>query len=178
MISGILGSDSSVGGKTPEKQADTYDPGEIMTQERLGSFLRTMAALPFIREDGKNPIWVSTSEALIACLEIICTKNINTLDINPIKVHEKDCEHKAEWQKQLSELILFAAEHKMEMNNELPEKSLTKDQAKGPEEYLSAAEDDCSRFGRIRVSHFFGENINTMFNLKDKHLVVCLIRLT
>jgi hypothetical protein len=169
MISGLLGSDSSANTKKPEKNESAYDPGEIMPRERIESFLRCITALPFIRKQEENPIWITTSEALVSYLKLICTNSINTLDINPIKVHEKNCENKAEWQRQISELINFAAEHKTDMKNVL--------QGKKPTGDLIAAGDGCSLYGRIRIIHFFGEIINTMFNLKDEHLVVCLVRL-
>ena len=188
MISSLLGSDSYVNDKKSAKtnyvydpdayDPNTYDPGELMPRERLKFFLKCISGLPFIRENEEKLIWVTTSEALISYLEIICTDSINTLDINPIKVHEKNCEYKAEWQQQLSELITLAAEHDTELKNVLSGKGPRKDPGKDLGEKLTAAGDGCSLSGRIRVTHFFGESINTMFNLKDKHLTVCLIRLT
>jgi hypothetical protein len=166
MLLGLLGSDIPVNKEEKsEKQSTVYDPGEAMSRERLEAFARCVANLPLIRQSGQSPVCVTTSEAMISYLEIICTNSINTLDINPIKVHEKNCKNQAEWQKQLSDCISFAVEHKNEPINGLPQNKLTE------------PGDGCSLSGKIKVSLFSGETINDMFNLKDKYLAVCLIRL-
>jgi hypothetical protein len=93
-------------------------------------------------------------------LETISSDTINALDINPIKVHENECENKIGWQQQFFEQVIRAAKGDLDRQNHLPEVT-----------------DECSLSGQIKMSLFSGNNIHNLFHLKDKQIRVCWIRL-
>jgi len=136
------------------------DPGAIMTRERIEAWARCMTHSNILENTGESPVFVTTSEAVVDYLETISSDAINALDIDPIKVHENECENKTGWQRQVFEQLMGAAKGD-----------------KGRQKHLPEVNDECFLSGQIKLSLFSGNNIHNLFNLKDKQIAVCLIRL-
>lgn len=142
------------------KKGSAIDPGVMMTRERIEAWSRCMIHSNIFRTIGQNPLFVTTSDAVIDYLETICSDVINALDIDLIKVHENGCENKTGWQQQVFEQLEYAAKGDAGRQNDLLE-----------------ANDECSVSGQIKLSLFSGNKIHDLFNLKYKQIAVCLIRL-
>jgi len=91
MLSTRLGEEDSM--DTIPSGGNIPDPGAVMTRERMEAWSRCMIYHHGFRPDGPCPLFVTTSESVVDYLETISSDTINALDINPIKVHENDCEN-------------------------------------------------------------------------------------
>jgi len=142
------------------KTSDTTDTGAIMTRERLEAWSGIMAQKKGVKKDNGNPLFVTTSEAVFHYLESNCNDVINALDIDKIKVHENDCENKNSWQHHFCEYLMTAVQGDDTCEN------------KGLK-----VNDRCSLLGQVKLSFFYGEKIRVLFNMSDKQIPVCLIKL-
>jgi hypothetical protein len=136
------------------------DLGTMMTRERISSWSGCMAQKGGLTHDGGNPLFITTSPAVFEYLESNCEDVVNTLDIDKIKVHENECENKNEWQNQIYNCLMNAIQGDDR-----------------PEEVLPKVNDNCSFSGQIKLSFFSGNDINNLFNLSNKQIPVCLIKL-
>ncbi|OGR22029.1 MAG: hypothetical protein A2277_18310 [Desulfobacterales bacterium RIFOXYA12_FULL_46_15] len=161
MFSTLMGEEDPVDDVLPcGKRGRTADPGAMMTRERIKAWSRCMIHSNIYRTIGQNPLFVTTSGAVIDYLETICSDVINALDINLIKVHENECENKTGWQQQVFEQLEGAAKGDAGRQNDLLE-----------------VNDECSVSGQIKLSLFSGNKIHDLFNLKYEPIAVCLIGL-
>ena len=160
IFSRLLGEEDPVEAAVPGGKPGIPDPGAIMTRERIEAWARCMMHSNIVENTGESPVFVTTSEAVVDYLETISSDAINALDIDPIKVHENECENKIGWQRQVFEHLMCAAKGDKGRQNHLPE-----------------VKDECFISGQIKLSLFSGNNIHNLFNLKDKQIAVCLIRL-
>lgn len=140
---------------------DSKDLGAMMTRERIHAWSGCMAQKGvLIQEEGRQPLFITTSEAVFEYLESNCQDSINTLDIDKIKVHENECENKSEWQHHFCENLMRAIQGNGIQKNDIPE-----------------VNDRCSFLGQIKLSLFSGKKINDLFNYSGKQIPVCLIKL-
>jgi hypothetical protein len=160
MLSTLLGEVDPVKAKASIGKAVVPDAGIIMTRERIEAWARCMTLFNTVENTAENPVFVTTSEAVFDYLETISSDTINALDINPIKVHENECENKIGWRQKFFEQVICAAKDDLDRQNHLPEVT-----------------DECSLSGQIKMSLFSGNNIHNLFHLKDKQIRVCWIRL-
>jgi len=136
------------------------DAGTLMTGRRIHAWARCMAATGGLNQEGGTPLFITTSEAVFDYLESNCKDLVNALDIDPIKVHENGCENKNEWHRYFCGDLMRAI-----MGQGVRESNLPK------------ADDNCSLWGKIKLGLFSGNDINHLFNLPDKQIYVCLIKL-
>lgn len=158
LISALRGLNS--GDRHEDPVSTRYDPGSIMTKERIESWYSCMGKIPLFKQD-ESPILVTTSRAVMDYLSSICQTAINALDMNEIKVHENDCAQKEIWQDQLAAMLNLA------VRNEKVEHGL-----------LPAADDDCSLWGKIEVRLFIFDEIKEHVNLSKKQVTVCHVELS
>jgi len=138
------------------------DPGAVMTRERI----RAWAACA--REAGlfsnqKPVIFATTSAAVFDQVSANASQVINALDIDGIKVHEDGCDHQAEWQKQVLNLIGTVADGSVDEARAL--------------EILGPMADACALTGGIQVQTMEGPDLETKLNLPGKGLRVCRVTL-
>ncbi len=160
MLSTLLGEEGPMEASETGQEPYIPDPGAIMTRERIEAWSRCMNHSDIFQKAGQNPVFVTTSKDVFDYLETIFPDVINALDIDSIKVHENDCENKTRWQRQLFEQLMCAARGNF-----------------GGPNYLPEVNDECSVLGQIKLSLFSGNNSHHLFDLKDKQIPVCLIRL-
>jgi hypothetical protein len=156
----LRGLDLPVQEEGEETRARSRDFGEMMTRERIFAWSRCMAAKEGFKNQGGTPVFVTASQAVFDYLGSNCTDLVNALDIDKIKVHENECENQGEWQHHFYEGLMAAIQGHGNLENDKPEVRCK-----------------CARFGQIKVSLFSGDNINRFFNLADKQVPVCLIKL-
>lgn len=140
------------------KIEEDKDTGAIMTKERIEAWSGCMAAA--LPSQDKRPLFVTTSDAVFEYIESNCKDVVNSLDIDKIKVHENDCEKRNEWQQQMCDYLMGAVQGGGDRENKMPK-----------------VNDACSLSGQIKLGLFSGNNINKLFNLSDKQIPVCLIKL-
>ncbi|MFH2059055.1 MAG: hypothetical protein ABIJ59_09150 [Pseudomonadota bacterium] len=143
-----------------EKKLTPSDLGDKMTGERIVSWTRYMADKGHLNKNEEVPIFITTSRAVFEYLESNCQDVVNPLDIQQIKVHENKCENQKEWQHQFNKLLMHAIQ-----GNECREEDLPK------------VEDNCSLCARFKLGLFSGKNIDKFFNIIDRQVPVCLVRL-
>jgi len=136
------------------------DDQSIMAKERVLAWSRIMAEKGALTQKGKLPVLITTSSAVIEYLESICDDVINALDLDPIKVHENECENINEWQLQFTQGLLDVI-----MAGSAQEKPSLK------------VKDNCKHEGQIKLYLFSGNDINKLFNRTEKQIPVCLVRL-
>ena len=136
------------------------DPGAIMTRERICAWARCMTAEGGWDSRGETVLFVTTSRAVFDYLESNCEDHANPLDIERIKVHENECENTSEWQRQLGKCLMSAIQGDGNPGDSLPE-----------------VNDGCSLSGQIKLGFFSGNEINKLFNVSNKSIPVCLIKL-
>ena len=140
---------------------DNYtDSGTIMTRERILAWFRCMKAMKLLNQEEAAPLFITTNREIFYYFESNCKDIINILDIDNIKVHGTGCENQDIWQDQFEGYLTGAIEGSGSNGNNLPE-----------------INDRCSKRGQIKVCNFVGGDINEIFNLADKHISVCLIKL-
>jgi hypothetical protein len=142
-------------------QRDTYpnDPGRFMTKERIISWIRYANEKDFVTGNGKFPVLVTTSPAVLDYLMSVSEYVINALDIDSIKVHEDGCENKHRWQQSLDKFIKEIIVRKSSSKKDLP-----------------CADDRCSQSGQIQLCLFSGESLGELFNMPGRQLAVCLVK--
>ena len=113
-----------------------------------------------LKKEESRPLFITTSEAVFKELESNCKDVVNALDIDKIKVHENECENKTEWQHHFYQYLMGAIQGDGNRKNQ-----------------VQSATDKCSVSGQIKLHLFPGNGINKCFNMSDKHIPVCLIKL-
>lgn len=137
-----------------------HDPGMVMTQERVNSWVRYADEKGIFKEEGLPPVLITTSPAVLDYLMSKTRDVINALDIDFIKVHENGCFNKQGWQQDLHGFLEEAIAGRSASGIDLP-----------------GADDPCTLTGQIKLCIFPGGDINTFFNIPGKQLVVCLVTL-
>ncbi|SDT84443.1 hypothetical protein [Desulfobacula phenolica] len=160
MVSVLRGLEEPLRKDQSDKTGDNQDFGTVMTRERISAWSGCMAQKGGIKPDGDMPLFVTTSEAVFDYLESNCKDIVNTLDIDQIKVHENCCENKSKWQHQFCDYLMGVIQGNGNRENNLPK-----------------IKDGCSFLGQIKFSYFSGNGINNLFNMSDRQIPVCLIKL-
>ena len=161
LISTLRGSESPLSDGKDRKTEGYKDLGLMMTRERIYAWSGCMVQKGALKqEEGRQPLFITTSEAVFDYLESNCQDVVNALDIDKIKVHENECENKNEWQHQFCDYLMRAIQGNGTRENELPE-----------------VNDRCSLSGQIKLNLFSGNDINKLFNCSDEQIPVCLIKL-
>ncbi len=142
------------------QQTDNNDSRTMMTKERINAWFMCMNAMKILKHDDTKVLLITTKEEVFYYLESNCKDVVNILDIDNIKVHENRCEKKARWQGQFDNNLMVAINENGNRQIKLPE-----------------VNDRCSKRGQIKVCNFFRSDINHNFNVTDKHISVCLIKL-
>jgi hypothetical protein len=143
-----------------KKKGMFKDPGAMMTRERINAWFVCMAQKEELKKEESRPLFITTSEAVFKELESNCKDVVNALDIDKIKVHENECENKTEWQHHFYQYLMGAIQGDGNRKNQ-----------------VQSATDKCSVSGQIKLHLFPGNGINKCFNMSDKHIPVCLIKL-
>ena len=147
--------------KINDTKLENYtDSGTIMTRERILAWFRCMEAMKLLEQAEAPPLFITTNREIFYYFESNCKDTINILDIDNIKVHGTRCENQDRWKDQFEDYLKGAIEGSGSHEKNLPE-----------------VNDRCSKRGQIKVCNFFGGDINKIFNVADKHISVCLIKL-
>jgi len=142
-------------------KAENYtDSGTVMPRERVLSWFKTMHSMKLLYKKEVTDLFITTNRDIFYYFESNCKDIINILDIDNIKVHGKRCKNKDRWQDQFEGYLKGVIEKSDNLENSLPE-----------------VNDKCSKRGQIKVCNFSGGDINKIFNVADKHISVCLIKL-
>ncbi|MCP3873214.1 MAG: hypothetical protein GY699_08690 [Desulfobacteraceae bacterium] len=160
LISTLRGIDNSLAQTNDTNLHDNKDTGGIMTRERISSWSRYLLYKQVLNTQENTPLFITTSEAVFNYMESNCKDVVNALDIDKIKVHENDCENKSEWHHQFCDYLRYVIQDKSHRGNNVP-----------------VVNDGCSLLGQVKLSFFSGSEINELFNLSDKQIPVCLIKL-
>ncbi len=160
LFSNLKGIDTSVGEIRMANTDTSKDCGGIMTGERIQAWSRCMALRKSFSKKEKSPVFITTSEAVFDYLESMSQEVVNALDIDKIKVHENDCEKITEWQYQFCESLMNVIQQGDKWKDDLIEGA-----------------DGCSLSGKVKLNLFSGKSINKLFNVTEKHISVCLIKL-
>ncbi len=142
------------------KHGSLNDDSAIMAKERVTAWSNIMVEKGALSPDGELPFFITTSAAVIEYLESNCDDVINALDLDPIKVHENECDNKKEWQHQLTQVLMAG----IKAGGNL-------------EKQPSRVTDSCRPEGRIKLYLFSGNDINRLFNRTEKQIPVCLVQL-
>ena len=142
------------------KIRDYKDLGAMMTRQRIYAWSGFISQKGLLEQEGENPLFITTSEAVFDYLESICQDVVNALDIDKIKVHENECENRNKWQHQFCVGLMRAIQGEGNRENKLPK-----------------VNDRCSLSGQMKLSLFSGNDINQVFNCSEKQIPVCLIKL-
>jgi len=142
------------------KPENYTDSGTIMTRERILAWFRCMKAMKLLNQEETASLFITTNREIFYYFESNCKDTINILDIDNIKVHGNRCENQDIWQDQFEGYLAGAIKGSGSHENKLPE-----------------VNDRYSKRGQIKVCNFVGGDINKIFNLADKHISVCLIKL-
>ena len=142
------------------KHTDNNDSRTMMTKERIHAWFQCMNAMKILQHNDTKVLFITTNEEIFYYFESNCKDVVNTLDIDNIKVHENRCKNQVKWQGQFESFLMAAMEKNGNQENRLPK-----------------VNDTCSKRGQIKVCNFFMGDINHNFNLADKHISVCLIKL-
>ncbi len=156
-LRGLEDFEEEINNTKPENYTDS---GTIMARERILAWFRCMKAMKLLEQEEAPPLFITTNREIFYYFESNCKDTINILDIDNIKVHGNRCENQDIWQDQFEGYLTGAIEGSGSKGNNLPE-----------------VNDRCSKRGQIKVCNFVGGDINKIFNLADKHISVCLIKL-
>lgn len=161
LMSTLHGLENPLSDGRDSKLEDDKDMGFMMTRERIYAWSECMAKKGVLKqEEGPQPLFITTSEAVFEYLESNCQDSINALDIDQIKVHENECENKSDWQHHFCAELMRVIQGNGTRKNDIPE-----------------VKDRCSLSGQIKLSLFSGNTINKLFNYSEKQISVCLIKL-
>jgi hypothetical protein len=160
LISNLRGIENCPGEAQDGKSKGRKDLGAMMTCRRISAWSRCMVAMGGLSLKEDIPLFITTSEAVFDYLESNCKDVVNALDIGQIKVHENECKNKSEWHHHFFENLMCAIQGQGILENDLPQ-----------------VNDNCSLFGQIKLCLFSGNDINNLFNMSDKQIFVCLIKL-
>ena len=155
-----------ISGKKNEKSRpgspgpDTVDPGRRMTRERLVAWFSYARQKGVFDSHGGMPLLVTTSPAVLDYMVSGSEGVINALDIDSIKVHEKDCVNKGKWQQDFFQFLKEIILSKNSSGVALPE-----------------ADDTCLLCGQIKVCLFPEGCTKAFFNTPGQSIAVCLVQL-
>ncbi len=156
-LRGLEDFEEEINNTKPENYTDS---GTIMARERILAWFRCMNAMKLLEQEEAPPLFITTNREIFYYFESNCKDTINILDIDNIKVHGTRCENQNRWKDQFEGYFMGAIKGSGSSDNNLPE-----------------VNDRCSKRGQIKVCNFAGGDINKIFNLADKHISVCLIKL-
>jgi hypothetical protein len=154
-------------GEAGEIKSDSYsspcvssDPGSIMTEGRVVSWLRYSEAKGIFKGEGGTALLVTTSSAVFDFMVSKCEGAINGLDIDSIKVHENECENRCKWQQDFDCCL---------------EKTIANE--KSSEMAQLEADDTCSLTGKIKLCLLPGEVSKAFLKIPGQSIAVCLVQL-
>ncbi|MBU0973347.1 MAG: hypothetical protein KKC20_22080 [Proteobacteria bacterium] len=150
----------SLGKKYEKPGPDTVDPGRRMTRERLVAWFSYARQKGVLEGPGGMPLLVTTSPAVLDHMVSGSEGVINALDIDSIKVHEKDCVNKGRWQQDVFQFLKETILSKSSSGVALPE-----------------ADDTCLLRGQIKVCLFPEGCTKAFFNTPGQSIAVCLVQL-
>jgi len=142
------------------QQTDNNDSSTMMIKERINAWFMCMNAMKILEYSDTKVLFITTSQEIFYYFESNSKDVVNILDIDNIKVHENRCEKQVKWQGQFENYLMAAINENGNHKIKLPE-----------------VHDRCSKRGQIKVCNFFMSDINHNFNVPDKHISVCLIKL-
>ncbi len=160
LLIALQGLENPIEEKVENNSVAQNDAGCVMTGERIASWSSVMASSRRLDQEQGMRFFVTTSPAVFDYLESNSTDVVNALDIDQIKVHENNCEMKAEWQHQFCEYLMRSVHEEESRESGLPEMAGC-----------------CSLSGQIKLCLFSGDMINTLLNVSEKQVAVCLVNL-
>jgi hypothetical protein len=131
-----------------------------MTKERVVSWFRYAGEQGIFKHPKSSPLLITTSPAVLDYMVSNCEGVINALDIDSIKVHEKDCEKKCAWLQDFYRFLKETVAGKNASRRVPPE-----------------ADDACSLSGRIQLCLFPEGGRKAVFKLPEQSIAVCLVQL-
>lgn len=138
------------------------DPGAVMTRERIRAWAAcAREANLFAKQDPQ--VLVTTSTAVFEQVSANTSRVINALDIDGIKVHEKDCDNQLDWQKQVTTLCEALIHGPVDDTR--------------AQKMLNSMDDACTQTGRIQVQMVEGPDLKKQLNLPGQGLLVCRVSL-
>mgnify|MGYP002725735281 CR=1 FL=1 len=160
LVSTLRGLESPLDESKDGQIKDHRESDVMMIRERIMAWSKYMTQNEGFKNNGGNPLFITTSESVFNYIESNCKDVVNALDIDKIKVHENDCENKKLWQQAFADMVICAA-----AGDEIPKAD------------YPIVNDTCSLTGQCKLNFFSGNEINRHFNLSDNQVVVCLVRL-
>ena len=144
----------------PEKApAGAGDQGMILPDRRMAAWAQLAAEAGLFTGDG--PVLATTSPGMFDWLTEGADGVINGLDIDPIKVHENECENRDEWSR--------------DFDNLLDQISAGSQRLKG--ETLEGRSGCCHLSGQIKIRLFTQGTLNKLYGIPGSQLMVCLVGL-
>lgn len=143
------------------EQTQTPEPGQVMTEKRINAWL-AVAVDAQCFDQGNIPVLITTSSSVMDEFLAGAGPEINALDIDSIKVHEKDCKSIEQQHFKIKEII----EQMAQGLTPVPEKDYFDDVDQG------------SVTGRIQIRFFSGlGNVNGAKKNPGGQIGVCLVEL-
>ena len=139
------------------------DPGAVMTRERIRAWAACAREANLFAKQEPRAL-VTTSTAVFDQVSANTSRVINALDIDGIKVHEKDCDNQLDWQKQVTTLCEALIHGPVDDTR--------------AQKMLNSMADACTRTGRIQVQMVEGPDLKKQLNLPGQGLLVCRVSLT
>jgi len=136
------------------------DSRSMMIQERVFAWFRCMAAIKTVNQENAASLFITTNDEVFSCFESNCKDMVNILDIDNIKVHENKCKNREIWQAEFNSYLTGILQADDDREKSMPE-----------------VNDRCCTAGQIKVCNFSGGDINHKFNVTDRQIFVCLIKL-
>ncbi|MCG8550511.1 MAG: hypothetical protein MI799_08945, partial [Desulfobacterales bacterium] len=142
-------------------QTQSAEPGPAMTEKRIDAWLTAAVDAQCFDQDG-IPVLITTSSSIMDEFLSGAGPEINALDIDSIKVHEKDCKCREQQHFKIKKIIEQTA------------RGLTPD----PEKDYFDGVDQGSVTGRIQIRFFSGlGDVNEAKKNPGRQIGVCLVAL-
>jgi hypothetical protein len=140
--------------------ASFVDPGQLFTAERIRAWLWYASEKGLLNPGNSTPLLVTTSTAVLDCLESESGDMINALDIKSIKVHENNCVNQHPWQQAYEAQV---------------GRWVAQDQFSRID--LEKIQDGCKREGQVFLRCFPQDSIKGFLEMPDRPLAVCQVKL-
>ena len=167
-LTGMDDGEIDAGGTAAGELAPAVDPAADMNpgqiEDRIRAWCEAAGGAGLfdadLNSDNDVAVLATTSAAVFDYLTANSEGMTNGLDIDSIKVHEHVCGHRAGWLKTISDALDALAS-----GNRMP----------WPE---TETRDGCNcPAGEIRVCAFPGKDLNKIFNIPGRQVIVCLVKL-
>ncbi len=160
LVSNLCGVEN-VEEKIKDKEQSIYsDSRNMMIHQRILAWFRSVNAMEIINKEDVPVLFVTANDEVFHYFESNCEDMVNILDIDNIKVHENKCKNREIWQAEFNSYLTGILQADDDREKSIP-----------------VVNDKCCTTGQIKVCKFFGGAMNHQFNVIDRQIFVCLIKL-